>query len=164
MNAETNIDLPESEIRLLGIYRCVQEGKPVSMSMEDIVALPKLIKEIKKIESSSQEIYDQINTLNAEIKERMDKITELEGSIDPKIKYLHSPVVQSTKVHRTTNGDNPINKESVLKVLQDNPGIGNSEICSKIGVPNDKGNQNRAYTIVKQLQSDNKLTEDRKVI
>lgn len=161
-----HIDLPNDEIRILGIYKLVKEGKPVAMTLEDIQALPKYIKEIKKAEDSNKEIFEQIDILNNEIKERLDKIHELENTIDPRIKYLKmSPVIQSKQVNHVVKEEySTITPEAILEVLKANPKAGNSLIAEKLNLDNSKGIQNKIYSVVKKLISDGKVSEDRTVL
>ncbi len=151
------ISLSSEDIRLLGIYKNIAEQKPVSLTLEDMAGLPKLADEIKQLETDAEPTFQEIENLKAEIKERMDKIVELYGQIDPKLRYLRdievSHPVQSAPVQSEGNG---ITKEKILEVLRSGA-KGNADIAKELGLTGSKQDQNKIYGLCKTLESEGKI-------
>ncbi len=161
MNAETNIELPQSVRMQLDTLKAVVAKQKIELNIEDLTSLKEMSDEIKGLQEASESVFEEIKQLETDIQEKRARIDELYNSLDPKLVYYMTPITQNPKpATRATNGDNPINKESVLKVLKENPyGLSNSGICEKLNVTNDKAGQNRAYTIAKQLESEKSVTK-----
>ncbi len=160
----SEINLSPVDIHNLEIYKSIVEGKPVSMSFEDMQAVASLKDEIEQAMENSKPIFEEIEAAKAEIQAAQEKIKQLVDSIDPKVVYLHTFEALQEKpkpVTRTTNGSNPINSESVMEVLKANPyGLGNTELLKKMSLPTDKSNQNKVYTVCKALESEGKVKSE----
>ncbi len=170
MNNQEHTDLPESEIRLLGIYKCVQEGKLCQMTMDDIAQLPQLVSELKDAEIQDKSKLDKIEKLETGIQERMIQIQALRSQLNPKLLYLAShetklqPMKTVTNNHTVKTEYAMITEDAIMQVLKDSPGLGNSSIAEKLNLDNSKGIQNKIYSVVKKLQAENKLSVDRQII
>ncbi len=162
----TTIDLPQESIRLLEVIKATEQHKPISISIDDMVKIPKLIKEIKAKEQESESTFAEIQQIELEIQEKQAKIEELKESIDPRIRYLReNPVTQDIKTvnHAIKDEYTGITPESIMEVLRNNPyGLGNAEIAKKLNQTDSstKGEQNKVYTICKKLESENKIKSE----
>ncbi len=159
--------LSPSIIHDLEIYKSIVEGKRINqvLTLEDLTAVKELTEVIPKLEEEAKPVMEEIQQLEIEIQEKQEKIRELESNIDVRLKYLKSIPEPKPTVTRTSNGNSPINKESVLKVLKEELayGGGNAAICEKLNVTNDKANQNKVYTIAKQLESEGKVKSENRM-
>ncbi len=159
--------LSPSEIHDLEIYKSIVEGKPLNhaLTLDDIEHVKTLAEELKQAEQEDKAKIEKINKLESIIEEKRIQLETLRSQLNQKLLYLREhPTPIKPTITRTTNCNNPINKESVIEVLKANPyGLGNAEVCKKLNVANDKANQNRAYNVMKALESEGKVKSENRL-
>ncbi len=158
----TEINLSPVDIHALELYKNIVSGKPLNqaITLDDLVAVKELTETIPQLEEQYKQTFEEIEAAKAEIEEKKAHLMELEQSIDPKLLYLKSqPIVQPKTVTRTTNGSDNL-KERILQILKSSYSLGNSEICEKLGIPNDKSNQNKVYGLAKKLEAEGLIVNE----
>lgn len=158
MNAETDINLPSDEIRIMGIYSLVKEQKPVSISIEDMPKILALTEELHLASIEDAPKLEKIAKLESVMEEKMIQIQALRGQLNQKLLYLsaHPEVKIKPMSNNASVSLSPINETTVLETLKANPyGLGNADICRKIGhgMTGNKQEQNKAWSVAKQLEA-----------
>lgn len=149
-------EMPPEQLKALEQYKSIAEGKPVSLSIEDMPKIQQLSEELKEAEEQAKPVIEEIEQIKAEILEKRQKIQELQSQIDPRVLYLkQSAIVQPKPVNQeSTNGK--ITEESILEVLQKGS-MGNAEIAKALGLTGDKAQQNKIYGLCKKLSEAGKI-------
>ncbi len=162
------IEIPSQDMHCLEVYKNILNGTPQreAITLEDLDCVKKLAKELKAPMQEYETTFAEIQQINLEIAERMEKIKSLQESIDPRIRYIkESPVTQAIKNHNASTKYTEVTSEAVLKVLkEDLPyGGGNSQIAEKLGLENSKGVQNKIYSVCKALENEGLLKSENRL-
>lgn len=154
--------LTPSEIHNLEIYKTIVSGKPLNqaITLEDLVFVKELTETIPKLEEEAKPFFEEIQSTEDLIAEKMQHIQELRQSIDQRLIYLKmNPDTRIQPLKSVTNGKEEykdINPESITAVLKDvlKYGGSNSQIAKELSLDNTKNIQNKIYsTCLKMFHS-----------
>ena len=150
---ETQISSQDTE--LLEMYKKISHSEPVALSLEDMPKILALTEELHIAEKEDASKIAKINRLEEGLKERMIQIETLRSQLNPKLQYLsmHKEIKVKPMNHNASVSLSPINETTVLETLKSNYALGNSEICKKLGLTGNKAEQNKAYSVAKQLEA-----------